>query len=156
MSDKTDNIFDGLKLPKIGSLTDSDKHCIAVIGPFAGSPVFRCEYQFSGHSGIVSVINEDSDEDLEKVHEGSTSYAQFCYLNAIAGWFTETQQKFLETRDIKELSLHGESLPWNLDEFNKNLPEYEEFQNLLKRTWLVWSDKVLNLWLLFEDIPSLD
>ena len=39
VSDKTDNIFDGLKLPKIGSLTDSDKHCIAVMVAF-GSPVF--------------------------------------------------------------------------------------------------------------------
>lgn len=143
-----------MKYSNIGDITDSDRHCLAVIGPFTHPPVFRCEYQYSGHGGIISGTNEDAPEaGAKKSREGSTGFLQYCYLNAIADWLTKTQQKFLITGDIDALLLAEKSVPWDLDEFNNTVypSGYAYSLNLMRTTWLFWPDKVLNVSMLFED-----
>ena len=142
-----------LKYPNIGAITATNRHSIMVMGPFTQPPCYRCEYQYAHHSGSGEYA---SGADAGNKREGSTGYPQYLYLTAIADWMTQNQQRFLATGDVNALSLAGEPLPWQLKAFNNTVHPagYNTANDLIKRTWLYWPDKVLNLSLLFVAMPE--
>ena len=146
------HLHDRIDYPQIGNLIDSARHCIAIIGPFNPPSVFRCEYQYSGHSGIIQqALDDDAPEPKAKnVHEGSTSYDQYRYLTAIATWLTETQQAFLKSMNINDMMLEDKAPPWDINDFDKVvLAGHPKGLALMMQTWLYSPAVIMNMAVIF-------
>ena len=128
-------------------LDDPGRMSLMVLGPFSTKPYYRCEYQFTKFAGSI-FHEEDRQKPLWKGHEGTKSAMMYRMMTGIAEWLTLTQQRFLETRRLKNALLNGNPVPWYLEDFAKEI-NLETDLGLIRRAiahvWIFWPDCMVNL-----------